>query len=534
MSTFADTKPEAEQTPVTAAVTDSAAAPAPEAAVTSPTTNGASGASDPAVEAITKATAEISVAGASDLTEEATQPFRMRKNVTLAARQREQGHLSTGLKFDDPSMRIPQPIFEALTLDFNFVEPSGIQALTIPRIMNRRNIIAQAQTGSGKTVAFTIGMLSCIDLSQNCVQAVCLTPTRELAVQIANEAVIPMGRRMPGLRCELILKEEPGQASTYQGVCQAHIVVGTPGTVIRLMKTGYLKDLKRTVKILVCDEADEMVEEREMGVSTMQIKNALDPNVQTLLFSATFPPEVVAYCHRIVKMAAVITIETNNEMVLDTIFQVRLDVRGAPPDTVDGKKLYALKELYLHLTIDQSMIFADTKKQVEDIAQLLVLDNYTVSYMHGGLSGPERDEEIRKFKNGETKVLIATNVLSKGLDVPAVDLVINYSLPLKHPSKKPDAITYLHRIGRCGRFGRPGTSVVLMAEPADAEKLMTVERFYNFNETKRMTHPWDVRQIAALGDKARDISDNASFVPVQLENKIVVNDAAYEGSGKAK
>jgi ATP-dependent RNA helicase DDX19/DBP5 len=399
--------------------------------------------------------------------------------------------------------------------------------------MAKRNIIAQAQTGSGKTVAFTIGMLSCVDLSHNCVQAICLTPTRELANQIAAEAVIPMSRRMPGLRCELILKEEPGQASNYTGVCRAHIIVGTPGTVIRLMKTGYLKDLKNTVKILVCDEADEMVEEREMGVSTMQIKNALNPNVQTLLFSATFPREVVEYCHRIVKMAAVITIESNNEMVLDTIFQVRLDVMPAPAQSIDGKKLYALKELYTHLTIDQSMIFADTKSQVESIAQLLVLDNYTVSFMHGGLSGPERDEEIRKFKNGETKVLIATNVLSKGLDVPAVDLVINFSLPVKFSNKKPDAITYLHRIGRCGRFGRPGTSVVMLAEPADAEKLMAIERFFNFNESKRMTHPWDVRQIAALGDKAKDISENSSFVPVQLETNVVVDDTAYE-AGKAK
>jgi len=154
----------------------------------------------------------------------------------------------------------PQAILDALVLDLRFEAPSEIQAVTIPRILKGKNVIAQAQTGSGKTVAFAIGMLCAVDPSQDTVQAVCLTPTRELAIQIIDDAVAYLSKRMIGIRYELLVPDEPGKPTRQRGgVCQAHIVVGTPGTVKGLISRRYLKNLKQTVKVFVCDEADTMV-----------------------------------------------------------------------------------------------------------------------------------------------------------------------------------------------------------------------------------------------------------------------------------
>jgi ATP-dependent RNA helicase DDX19/DBP5 len=203
-----------------------------------------------------------------------------------------------------------------------FEKPSEIQAVTIPKIMQRRNIIAQAQTGSGKTIAFVIGMLAAIDPSQDTVQALCLAPTRELADQIVKFAVIPLSRRLEGIRYELLVPDDKGQQTKRGGVCTSHIIVGTPGKIKDLISKRYLKNLDRTVRVFVCDEADTMVDQQALGQSTLTIKNYLSPSCQILFFSATYTPQVLEYARILVKKACVVKLKTNAALVLDTIFQV--------------------------------------------------------------------------------------------------------------------------------------------------------------------------------------------------------------------
>jgi ATP-dependent RNA helicase DDX19/DBP5 len=217
----------------------------------------------------------------------------------------------------------PQSILDALILDMRFEVPSEIQAVTIPRIVKGKNIIAQAQTGSGKTIAFVIGMLCAVDVTQNCVQALCLTPTRELAIQIIDDAVIPLSKRMEGIMYELLIPDEPGKQSKPRGsTCTSHIVVGTPGTIKGSIARKYLKNLK-TVKVFVCDEADTMVDQRELGQDTVQIKSQLSPNVQTLFFSATYTDTIISFSKALMTKAAVVKLKTNTDLLLSNIFQVQ-------------------------------------------------------------------------------------------------------------------------------------------------------------------------------------------------------------------
>lgn len=201
--------------------------------------------------------------------------------------------------------------------------PSEIQAVTIPRIVQGKNIIAQAQTGSGKTIAFAIGMLCAVDPSQDTVQAICLTPTRELAIQIIDDAILPLSKYMTNIRSELLVPDEPGKPSRVRGSSSnAHIIVGTPGTVKGLIARKYLKNLKQTVKVFVCDEADTMVDQRELGQDTVQIKMSLDQSVQTLFFSATYSDPILTFSRALVKKASVIKLKTNADLLISNIFQV--------------------------------------------------------------------------------------------------------------------------------------------------------------------------------------------------------------------
>jgi ATP-dependent RNA helicase DDX19/DBP5 len=196
--------------------------------------------------------------------------------------------------------------------------------VTIPRIVAGKNVIAQAQTGSGKTIAFAIGMLCAVDPNKKGVQAICLTPTRELATQIINDAIIPLSKYMVGIKYDLLIPDEPGKYSRVKGsTCDANIVVGTPGTVKGLITRRYLTDLKKTVKVFVCDEADTMVDQRELGKDTVDIKSALDPNIQTLFFSATYTDSILQFSKALMKKASVIKLKTNSDLLLNNIFQVR-------------------------------------------------------------------------------------------------------------------------------------------------------------------------------------------------------------------
>jgi len=429
--------------------------------------------------------------------------------------QSRRSHLSAGITFTDPSLRIPKPILESLTLEMRFEQPSEIQASTLPIILGRNNLIAQAQSGAGKTIAFTIGMLAEVNVNQPVVQALCLTPTRELAIQILRDAVRPLSTRIPGIRMEDAL---PGREIPDGAVCSSHIVVGTPGTVKRWIQKGYLP--MNHIRIFVLDEADKMVEDRGLGAETIGIRTKLNPNAQILMFSATYTEDIIKYAKKINPRAYLVTPRSKEELVLDVILQIRMDVNKAP-----GGKLQVLKDIYDFMTVQQSIVFVEKKEEAENIARMMRTGGFEVSTLHGDLLPQERDRVMDEFRGGRTKVLITTNALARGVDVPAVAVVVNYDLPVTKEGHRfvGDPSTYLHRSGRCGRFGRRGTVITFLQQPQDFQILENIERY--FVPDRRISKEWDATDISGLTEVIERRPKGGEIQPTALDGNSANSDS---------
>ena len=360
--------------------------------------------------------------------------------------------------------------------DMGFSKPSKIQATSIPMILSAdgefKNLIAQAHNGSGKTASFVLGMLSRIDFNLNETQVLCLAPTRELARQI--EEIIQSIGKFTNVKTKLAVKatdEEKRQWKTDgpRGTLTEHIVVGTPGKVMELMKKRMMNS--KTIKMLVLDEADEMVDSQAMGDQTIRIKRLLPNNIQVLLFSATYRDAVKGFATKIAPNANEITIKRET-LSLEKVKQYYLDTNSK------DERFQVLVELYEALTLGQSIIFVRTRSEAASLTERLREDGHTVSVLYGGDMTPEeRDRVIDEFRGGVTKVLVTTNVLSRGVDVLAVSCVINYDLPTDRDGMA-DPETYLHRIGRTGRFGRKGIAINLVYDDRSKSVLKELEDYY--------------------------------------------------------
>ena len=389
---------------------------------------------------------------------------------------------------------------KALTLEMGFTRPSQIQAASLPIVLRGDNLIAQGQTGSGKTIAFVTAMLNRVDTSRSELQAVCLSPTRELAAQIVHDAVTPLSKYMDGIKVATALA-----GSRVTGRCDAHVVVGTPGKVLDWFKRRHLDG--RNVKILVCDEADVMVAKESrakgLGRDTLAIKEFIPPHAQTLFFSATFTDEVIQFSKKIIKRAYVIKLATSNEQVLDTIMQVWIDITKRKEG---GGKLEVLQDIYSYLAIQQSIVFVDTKANADAVSKTMNDLGFTVSTLHGGLDALERDAVMDKFRSGRSKVLVTTDVLQRGVDVPAIAVVVNYDLPTKRVGMQSmaDGIAYTHRIGRTARFGRKGTAINFVHSPEDRSVLAAIQAEHP--DRPDLIKEWDVNDIEGLQQHRDDIS----------------------------
>lgn len=357
-----------------------------------------------------------------------------------------------------------------------FAKPSKIQATSLPMILpvdgEYKNLIAQAHNGSGKTACFVLAMLSRIDYSKNVPQALCIVPTRELARQIES-IVLLMGKFTP-VKVRLAVKatdsERRNSRPDNSSVTQ-HIVLGTPGKIIELMKRRVM--LATDVKIFVLDEADEMVDSQSMGDQTIRIKRSLPDSVQVLLFSATYKDQVRALAEAVAPEANHISVKRET-LALDRVQQYYINT-----STKEGR--YAtLNDIYELLSIGQSIIFVRTRDTAADLSTKLRNGGHTVSVLYGGDMLPEeRDKVIDEFRHGVTRVLVTTNVLSRGVDIPAVSIVINYDLPTDQYNMVADPETYLHRIGRTGRFGRKGIAVNFVYDDLSIKLLKELEKYYS-------------------------------------------------------
>jgi len=341
---------------------------------------------------------------------------------------------------------------------YNFEKPSAIQQRAILPITQGRDVIAQAQSGTGKTATFSISILQSIDVTVRETQALVLSPTRELATQIQS-VVLALGDYM-NVQChaciggtsigEDIRKLEYGQ----------HIVSGTPGRVFDMIRRRSLRT--RNIKMLVLDEADELLN-KGFKDQIYEVYRYLPPATQVVLLSATLPYDVLEMTTKFMTDPIRILVK-RDELTLEGIKQFFVAVEK------EEWKFDTLCDLYDTLTITQAVIFCNTRRKVDWLTEKMRAANFTVSAMHGEMVQKERDAIMAEFRGGTSRVLITTDVWARGIDVQQVSLVINYDLPSNREN-------YIHRIGRSGRFGRKGVAINFVTVD-DVRILRDIEQYY--------------------------------------------------------
>ena len=340
--------------------------------------------------------------------------------------------------------------------EVGYETPSAIQEQCIPYLLNGHDVIGQAQTGTGKTAAFSLPLIDRIDISTNQVQLLVLTPTRELAIQV-SEAIQTYARHLKGLH---VLPIYGGQSYDIQlrplkrGV---HVVVGTPGRVMDHIKKGTLK--LGSLKALVLDEADEML---RMGFidDVKWVMEKLPKERQIALFSATMPEVIRRVAEKFLNDPKIVKIKTKTATA-QTISQRYWLVSGV-------NKLDALTRILEVETFDALLIFVRTKTATVDLAEKLSARGFSSEAINGDIAQNQRERTIQQLKKGKIDILIATDVAARGLDVERISHVVNYDIP-------QDPESYVHRIGRTGRAGREGKAILFVA-PRERRMLQTIER----------------------------------------------------------
>jgi len=342
---------------------------------------------------------------------------------------------------------------------YGFEKPSAIQQRAIVPCVKGHDVIAQAQSGTGKTATFSISILQQIDTKLAQCQALVLAPTRELAQQI-QKVVIALGDYM-GAQCHACIGGTSVREDMRKLDAGQHIVVGTPGRVFDMISRKVLRTYD--IKMFVLDEADEMLS-RGFKDQIYDVFRHLNSNIQVVLLSATMPAEVLEVTTRFMREPIRILVK-KEELTLEGIRQFYVSVER------EEWKLDTLCDLYETLTITQAVIFCNTRRKVDWLTEKMHQRDFTVSAMHGDMDQKERDVIMREFRSGSSRVLITTDLLARGIDVQQVSLVINYDLPTNREN-------YIHRIGRGGRFGRKGVAINFVTDE-DKRTLNDIEKFYN-------------------------------------------------------
>jgi len=373
------------------------------------------------------------------------------------------------LKFEE--LNLSEEILKAVK-DMGFEEASPIQAEAIPHIMDGKDIIGQAQTGTGKTAAFAIPIIEKIDASSRTLQAVILCPTRELVIQVSEEfrklmkykenlSVVPIYGGQP-------IERQLG--SLRKGV---QVVIGTPGRTMDHMRRGSIK--MNAVKIIVLDEADEMLDMGFRDDMEVILKDTPEDR-QTVLFSATMAPEIIRMTKQYQKDSVIVNV-THKKLSAPNIKQVYLEVQ-------DKNKPEVLSRLLDLHNVKLALVFCNTKSKVDSLVEILKTRGYFADALHGDMSQNYRDRVMNGFRNGTVEILVATDVAGRGIDVNNVEAVFNYDLPR-------DDEDYTHRIGRTARAGKSGTAFTFV----------TGKEIYNLKRIERANGVQIVRQSVPTVDE---------------------------------
>jgi len=343
---------------------------------------------------------------------------------------------------------------------YGFERPSPIQKKAIKPIIMGKDIIAQAQSGTGKTAAFGIGALSLVNVQDNFTQVLILSPTKELAKQTAN-VLQQIGSMMNGLRIQTIYGGSPYEDSNnFNDKNTPHIICGCPGRVYDLMRRDRITSKK--IKLVILDEADEMLSSG-FKEQVYNIFQNFSNEIQVALFSATLPNTIFPIINKIMRNPVKICVKAE-QLTLEGISQFYVAVDD------DRQKYDTLKHIYKYVSVSQCIIYCNSVKRVSDLYEAMKEDDFPVCRIHSSMDRVERDESFREFKNGKSRVLISSNVTARGIDIQQVSIVINFDVP-------KDIHTYLHRIGRSGRWGRKGVGINFITR-RDINKIKEIENYY--------------------------------------------------------
>ena len=371
--------------------------------------------------------------------------------------------------FDDMNLKLPlvRGIY-----GYGYEKPSLIQQKGIVALTKRRDIVAQSQSGTGKTATFCIGTLQMVDETLLKPQVLIMAPTRELAKQI-NTVLNNLSDYMK-IKSVLCIGGEKLVDNISELEKGCHYVVGTPGRIFDLLKRYILNSENLTTMVL--DEADEMLSSgfKEQMYDIFQF---LPCNCQVCLFSATIPNDVLELSEKFMRNPLRLLVKSN-ELTLDGIKQFYIAIER------DIWKLNTLCDIYSQLTINQAIIYCNTRKKAEWLCGKLIEKQFTVNCIHGDMTQADRNRMMLEFREGSCRVLVATDIISRGIDIQQVSVVINYDIPkIKE--------TYIHRIGRSGRFGRKGLAINF----ATNLDIGLIQELCSFYETQIEEMPCDLSQF---------------------------------------
>lgn len=383
-------------------------------------------------------------------------------------------------------LRLPEDLLKGVHA-LGFRKPSKIQETVLPLLIANNksptNLIAQSQSGTGKTAAFLLASLKRVKQEEKYPQVLILSPTLELAIQISE--VAQKMAKFTDIKIRHIVKGENRPPSHIE----EQVIVGTPGKLNDwIFRFKNIFDIKK-INVFVLDEADVMIDTQGLGQQSIKIQKELRPDCQMMLFSATYEEQVMRFAETIIPNAIVMQLKKEEESLHNiSQFYVQCDNQEA--------KYSALANIFGTLSIGQAFIFCHTKRSANFLRERLTSDGHAVGLITGDLSVEERTEILKRFKDGDERVLITTNLMARGIDVEQVTVVINYDLPVNMETRDVDYETYLHRIGRTGRFGKSGIAINLIDGDRTMGMIRNLERHFG-NKIHRLdaTSIEDLEQI---------------------------------------
>lgn len=343
---------------------------------------------------------------------------------------------------------------------YGFKKPSKIQIKGIQSLNTGRDCLLQSQSGTGKTATYLLGVMNRLETNHKC-QGLVITPTRELSQQVYNVA------SEISKKSDFKVGKCIGGTSLYESKKQlrnANLVIGTIGRINHMLEENRLKF--HSLKFIVIDEADDMLADG-FSKKLNNIFESIPDGTQVCLISATLSRNVF-YASKKLMHDPVKVLLKKEDIAVDLISQFYLDVE------VEDYKFDVLLDLYNLISTSQAIIFCNTIRKVKWLTENLKEKNFPITAIHGKMTQQERNEIVKEFRDGKTRLLLTTDLLARGIDIPQVNLVINYDLP-------PNKETYIHRIGRCGRFGKKGIAITLvkMEDQMDVKALNKMKNFYN-------------------------------------------------------